>query len=261
MRRIGCLVSAAFLAFATSAGASARGHVVAQPKAVVELFTSQGCSSCPPADEVMKSLIRQGDVVALAYHVDYWNYLGWNDTLASKDNTARQYAYAKALGRAGVYTPQAIVNGEDHANGRDLAGIRSKIDGLQQAGKGLIIPVNLTMNGQEIDISIGPASADRKGSIQANVVVVYFDVEERVKVEKGENSGRDITYAHPVRDVQTIGMWDGAAKRFTLPRSVIEAADRNGCAILLQATTPEGTPGRILGAASISVTETQQAAQ
>ncbi|WP_244616189.1 DUF1223 domain-containing protein [Rhizobium sp. RU20A] len=244
-----------------AAGAQAAGHVLSNPKAVVELFTSQGCSSCPPADEVMKSLIRQGDVVALAYHVDYWNYLGWNDTLATKDNTARQYAYSKALGRAGVYTPQAIVNGEDHANGRDLGGIRAKIEDLSRAGRGLTVPVNLSMNGQEIDIAIGAGPADRKGTPHANVVVVYFDVAERVKVEKGENSGRDITYAHPVRDVQTIGMWDGSAKNFVLPRSVIEAADRNGCAILLQATTPDGAPGRILGAASIVLGEAIHAAQ
>lgn len=261
MRRIGCIVLAAVMAIGTGAVAQAASHIVARPKAVVELFTSQGCSSCPPADEVMKSLIRQGDVVALAYHVDYWNYLGWNDTLASKDNTARQYAYAKALGRAGVYTPQAIVNGEDHANGRDLGGIRAKIDDLGKSGKGLTIPVDLSMNGQEIDIAIGAGPEDRKGTPLANVVVVYFDVQERVKVEKGENSGRDITYAHPVRDVQTIGMWDGSAKRFTLPRSVLEAADRNGCAILLQAATSDGGPGRILGAASITVSEMVQAAQ
>jgi hypothetical protein len=228
-------------------------HVVRQPKAVVELFTSQGCSSCPPADEVMKALIRQGDVVALAFHVDYWNYLGWNDTLASKDNTARQYAYAKSLGRSGVYTPQSIVNGEDEANGRDLAGIRARIDDLEKTGKGLIIPIGLALNGQEIDISIGSEPEDRKRSPNANVVVVYFDVEERVKVEKGENSGRDITYAHPVRDVQTIGMWDGNAKRFTLPRSVIEGIDRNGAAILLQMMSEDGTPGRVLGAAAISL--------
>ena len=93
------------------------------PKGVVELFTSQGCSSCPPADAAFRKLVSQGNVIALAYHVDYWNYLGWADTLSSKENTARQYGYARMMGRSNVYTPQAIVNGRDHLAGADLAGI------------------------------------------------------------------------------------------------------------------------------------------
>ena len=84
-----------------------------KPAGVVELFTSQGCSSCPPADAILEDLVKKGEVVALAYHVDYWDYLGWQDTLATPDNTARQYDYAKAFGVRSVYTPQAVINGSD----------------------------------------------------------------------------------------------------------------------------------------------------
>ena len=110
-----------------AAGAPAGAQEKQAVKGVVELFTSQGCSSCPPADAALKSLVDEGDVVALAYHVDYWNYLGWADTLASKDNTDRQYAYARMFGRNGVYTPQAVLNGREHINGADISGIRDRI--------------------------------------------------------------------------------------------------------------------------------------
>ena len=92
-----------------------------KPAGVVELFTSQGCSSCPPADAILEDLAKKGDVVALAYHVDYWDYLGWQDTLASPDNTARQYEYAKAFGVRSVYTPQAVINGTHPRQGFEPA--------------------------------------------------------------------------------------------------------------------------------------------
>lgn len=109
-------------------------------KGVVELFTSQGCSSCPPADAVLGELVGQGYVVALAYHVDYWNYLGWKDTLSSKQSTDRQYDYARTLGRSSVYTPQVVINGRDHSNGADKSGINGKIDASTKAGVALQSP-------------------------------------------------------------------------------------------------------------------------
>ncbi|MFN7026778.1 MAG: DUF1223 domain-containing protein, partial [Pseudorhizobium sp.] len=125
------------------------GTVTAQegkaPQGVVELFTSQGCSSCPPADQMLKDLIRQGDVVALSYHVDYWNYLGWADTLSSKENTERQYGYAQSFGRSGVYTPQAVINGRDHVKGTELSTINGKISSLAASGEGLTVPVHARM--------------------------------------------------------------------------------------------------------------------
>lgn len=120
------------------------------PKGVVELFTAQGCSSCPPADAAFRKLVNQGDVIALAYHVDYWNYLGWADTLSSKENTERQYGYAKTMGRSNVYTPQAIVNGRGHLAGADLNGINSQIDTYSSEGNGLTVPISAAMRGDEL---------------------------------------------------------------------------------------------------------------
>ncbi|MFB2551398.1 DUF1223 domain-containing protein [Ensifer soli] len=217
----------------------------ARPAGVVELFTSQGCASCPPADAALKTLIDEGSVVALAYHVDYWNYLGWKDTLASKENTSRQYAYAKMFGKNGVYTPQAVLNGRDHVNGADLAGIRKKIAGLTALGKGMQVPVSAEIRDDEITISIGA------GSGKANVVAVYFDRRQTVDVERGENSGSRMSYWHAVRAVETIGMWDGKPATYVLPASVLAGEKGEGCAILLQKMKNAETPGPILGATTV----------
>ncbi|MEK1928474.1 MAG: thioredoxin family protein [Pararhizobium sp.] len=219
--------------------------VAGEPAGVVELFTSQGCSSCPPADAALKKLIDDGKVVALSYHVDYWNYLGWADTLATKDNTARQYAYARMLGRSGVYTPQAILNGRDHINGADLDGINRRLAEMSSKDKGLVVPVNATVRKDEVDINVGA------GNGKANVVVVYFNREQIVDVKKGENSGKKISYWHAVRDVQTIGMWDGKPANFVLPASVLNEGDNGGCAVLLQKMKDNETPGAILGATTV----------
>ncbi|MBY3209657.1 MULTISPECIES: DUF1223 domain-containing protein [Rhizobium] len=212
------------------------------PKGIVELFTSQGCSSCPPADAAFRKLVNQGDVIALAYHVDYWNYLGWADTLSSKENTERQYGYAKTMGRSNVYTPQAIVNGRDHLAGADLNGINSKIDTYSSEGNGLTVPISAAMRGDELEIKIGA------GQGKANVVMVYFDKEKTIDVEKGENSGKKISYLHSVTNVETVGMWDGKATSLTLPASVLQRPQLEGCAILLQSATADGDPAAILGA-------------
>ncbi|EJT03516.1 thioredoxin family protein [Rhizobium sp. CCGE 510] len=212
------------------------------PKGVVELFTAQGCSSCPPADAAFRKLVSQGDVIALAYHVDYWNYLGWADTLSSKENTERQYGYARTMGRSNVYTPQAIVNGRDHLAGADLNGINGKLDTYSGEGNGLTVPISTSMRGDELEIKIGA------GQGKANVVMVYFDKEKTIDVEKGENSGKKISYLHSVTNVETVGMWDGKATSLTLPASVLQRPQLEGCAILLQSATDNGDPAAILGA-------------
>ncbi|MDX3927448.1 MAG: thioredoxin family protein [Shinella sp.] len=211
-------------------------------KGVVELFTSQGCFSCPPADKALETLAREGDVVALAYHVDYWNYLGWTDTLASKDNTDRQYAYARMFGRNSVYTPQAVLNGREHINGAKLDGIKTKISELDKEDKGLTVPVDAKMDGDEIRIRIG------SGEGKANIVVAYFDQQRTVKIENGENSGRKVTYWHAVTDVQTIGMWEGKEANLVLPATMLTEKENGGCAILLQKMRTADTPDAILGA-------------
>ena len=214
LRAFHIFISAAVLVVLTAFAAAAGD---AQPKGVVELFTSQGCSSCPPADEALGELVKQGDVVALSYHVDYWNYLGWKDTFSSPQSTERQYEYAHVLGRKSVYTPQAIINGRAHMNGADIDGINAKIDAFEHAGRGLTVPVEAVRDGEKIKIDIGA------GEGKANILLVYFDRENTVDIKRGENRGRSITYWHSVKDMQTIGMWDGKPMELVLPKSLMDA--------------------------------------
>ncbi|MDP3525672.1 MAG: DUF1223 domain-containing protein [Hoeflea sp.] len=218
-------------------------------KGVVELFTSQGCSSCPPADAELARLDQSGEVLALSYHVDYWNYLGWADTLSSRSSTERQYGYAKTLGRKNVYTPQAVINGADHVNGADGAAIGAMLESQSSNGSGLTVEVEATLDADELSIAVG------HGKGKASIVAVYFDDITTVNIASGENAGRAITYHHSVRDMQTVGMWSGEAITLRLPKSVISAHPGRGCAILLQMVDEDGAPGRILGAAMIDPDE------
>ena len=184
-------------------------------------------------------------MLALSYHVDYWNYLGWTDTLSSKANTERQYGYAKTLHRNGVYTPQAVINGQNHVNGGDAAAISKMLDSFQSEGKGLTVEVTAIANDDELRISVG------EGQGKADIIAVYFDDSSKVEIGRGENSGRTITYRHSVRDMETVGMWNGHKVNLKLPVSVISAHPGRRCAILLQEVSKDGSPGRILGATEI----------
>ena len=212
------------------------------PTGVVELFTSQGCRSCPPADRAFEQLVREGKVVALSYHVDYWNYLGWADTLATKENTARQYAYAKSFGRNGVYTPQAVLNGRVHLKGTDASEVNRRLEQMKAGGEGLLVPIAASRHDDQLSISVGP------GAGKANVVVVYFRQNQTVEVLKGENLGQSLDYWHSVTDVQTVGMWHGESLNLTLPARPMGDDKSDGIAILLQAADSGGNPSRIIGA-------------
>jgi hypothetical protein len=236
----------AAIAAAIIAVPSFAGDIV-KPKGVVELFTSQGCSSCPPADAMLLELARRGDVVALGYHVDYWDYLGWKDTLASPENTERQKQYVKALGKRSVYTPQAVVNGRVRVKGAKRDSVVSAIAEMENTERGLSVGINVTRTAESVVID---AAAAPSGQGNAHLVLVHFEPEKPVKIERGENIGQTITYANPVSSFQTAGMWHGKAARFELPRSEVEK--KAGCAILLQSVSNDGLPGPILGAAVIA---------
>jgi hypothetical protein len=218
-----------------------------KPTGVVELFTSQGCSSCPPADAILEELAKKGDVIALAYHVDYWDYLGWQDTLASPDNTARQYEYAKSFGVRSVYTPQAVINGRTHVNGSSRAEISSTLGQFAKSGRGLSVDLKVMRAGDSVVIDAGEGAEQQEGKI----VLVYYDPAKPVVIERGENNGETITYWNSVTDIQTAGVWHGAAARYEFPVSEIAKKGGGGCAVLLQSTGKEGLPGPILGAAQI----------
>jgi hypothetical protein len=239
-------LAAASMLAGLSLGAAVAGEVN-KPAGVVELFTSQGCSSCPPADAIFEELVKKGDVIALAYHVDYWDYLGWRDTLGSKGNTARQYDYAKSFRARSVYTPQAVINGRTHVNGAARADIASALSKFAESGRGMSVDIKVMRAGDSVVIDAGEGAGDDQGQ----VVLVYFDPARPVAIERGENSGRTVTYWNAVTDIQTAGMWHGAAARYEFPASEIAKKGTGGCAVLLQATGEDGLPGPILGAALV----------
>ncbi|MCX8293257.1 DUF1223 domain-containing protein [Phyllobacterium sp. 0TCS1.6A] len=217
-----------------------------RPDGVVELYTSQGCGSCPPADAVLKELAREGNVVALAFHVDYWDYRGWTDTLALPENTERQNEYRQTLGLNGVYTPQAILNGREHVNGQDGDKIRRRIAEMKQNTSGLTVPVTLSKTPKKrllIDIGQGAVTPN-----PVRVLLAYFDKESVVSIPDGENTGRQVSYANSVRAMETVGMWDGNAQKIEIPWSEIASKKASGCAVLLQEVLGEDKPGPIIGA-------------
>ncbi|GAB4355187.1 MAG: thioredoxin family protein [Oricola sp.] len=238
---------AAGLAFSGSRAADAGDGTFAKPLGVVELFTSQGCNSCPPADAALRKLAARGDVVALGYHVDYWDYLGWSDTLGSKANTERQYAYARGLKRRGVYTPQAVINGRAHTNGGRYREIVAAMEQDMAAARGPAIGVKLTDLGDRIHVETEGTAGGDAGKV--HIVLVYFRRHSEVDIKRGENAGRTIGYVNAVVDYQTIGMWEGAPLTVDIPHSELAAKNADGCAVLLQKATSGGDPGEIIGAA------------
>jgi hypothetical protein len=220
--------------------------VRAETKAVMELFTSQGCSSCPPADKLLADYAERDDLLALSFNVDYWDMLGWKDTLASHDNTDRQRNYSLARGDGQVYTPQVVVNGRTHVVGSDRAGIDAA---LAERPDGLPIPINLALAGDSVSVDI--AAAAGPGMPHATLWLVMYDKAVDVEIQRGENTGKTVTYTNVVRKLRPIAMWKGEAMSVDLPKSEITLAKVGSCAVLLQSEKDGGLPGEILGAATI----------
>ena len=158
------------------------------PPAVVELFTSQGCSSCPPADALLGQLTEKPGVVALSYSVDYWDYLGWRDTLGSPANSERQRAYARSRGDGKVYTPQAVVDGITHVNGASEAAIEMAMRNAAKRLQDVRVPVSMRADGDTLIVDVGaaPEKSDRRA---ATVWLAIAKEVETVKVARGENRG------------------------------------------------------------------------
>lgn len=217
------------------------------PKGVVEVFTSQGCSSCPPADKFVTSISNDRDVLALAFHVDYWDYLGWKDTFAKSSHTDRQRAYSRSFNENQVYTPQAVINGRSHTVGSRANIISATLDQYGSTNMGLSVPINATIKDDAIEVSIDAATKAKK----ATLWMVYFNDKELVKVERGENRGRDLTYSNIVRDVELVGMVEPSGMKLMLPFKEVGKKGHDSCALILQETTDKGTPGPIIGATVI----------
>ncbi|MEO3389431.1 DUF1223 domain-containing protein [Mesorhizobium sp. CAU 1741] len=241
------LAAAAYLLVLPS-GAIA-GEDVKKPRAVVELFTSQGCTSCPKADAMLTEMVAQGDVVALAYHVDYWDYLGWRDTLANPDNTARQQEYSRTFGNRSVYTPQVVVNGRKQINGTKRLKINHAIDRMEGTAHGMTVDVDISYRDESIVIETGDAG---KTVEDAQIVLIYFKPATKVEIAQGNNTGRSFTYVNAVAGFHSVGMWDGSATKLELPISEMAKKGAGGCAVLVQKMLPDGLPGPILGSAIIT---------
>lgn len=224
--------------------AQPRDAGTAAPKAVVELFTSQGCSSCPPADRLLNTLAHNPDMIAVSFPVDYWDYIGWKDTLASPLFTERQKAYALARGDGHVYTPQIIVDGRSDVAGGDSEELAHAIDTNSGRGGALTVPIHLKDAAGILHIEIGAGTGDLAHA-NAGVFILRVARTRTVTVERGENRGHSLTYTNVVRAMHRIGDWHGEAASFDLTEL---KAEGEGYVVLLQQGTQE-QPGTILAAA------------
>ena len=206
-----------------------------RPLTVVELYTSQGCSSCPPADTFLGELTERPDILALAFHVDYWDYIGWKDPFATPLHTKRQRAFAAKFSQRYVYTPQMVVQGAYQVVGSDRADVEEAI------GKARTIPrliLKLTRDGNQFQVEIPRSAAHR----DVRVLAVFYDKKTSTEVKRGENSGLQMINHHVVRDFDEIAAWNGKARiiKFKNNRAIGDST-----AVLLQ--TRES--GEIIGAA------------
>ncbi|WP_198411750.1 DUF1223 domain-containing protein [Microvirga flavescens] len=226
--------------------ALAQSAVAETPRAVVELFTSQGCASCPPADAVLADLAQQPEMIALSFPVDYWDYLGWKDTLAQPAFTARQKAYALSRSDRQVFTPQMVVNGVKSCVGSDRAQIERSIQAATSRFGTLAVDVSTSEKNGIVTIEIGEAAAGASPR-QAEVWLLPVTRSQTVQVVRGENRGRAMSYANVVRDIRKLGPWTGEKARFEIPAArAREGGD--GYVVLLQAID-DTRPSIILGAA------------
>lgn len=191
---------------------------------VVELFTSQGCSSCPPADRLLGELARRDDVLPLSFHVTYWDRLGWGDTFGLELSDRRQAAYSASLGLRGLYTPQMVVGGRIDVLGSAGGRVRAAIELFETHGEP---GPYLAITGDRLRIGSGDQG-------RAAIWLVGFDDHHDVAIERGENRGQTLRYHNVVREFTALGSWSGAAMELDLPIQRLAAEQRDGLAILVQ---------------------------
>jgi hypothetical protein len=216
-----------------------------EPRAVLELFTSQGCSSCPPADRLVGQLANDPSLIALSVPIDYWDYLGWRDTLANPAHSVRQRAYARARGDGQVYTPQIVVNGAADALGSDQAAIERAITQTDRKTGVMSLPVVLAVNDGTLNVSI---SAADKAPAAAEVWLCPITKAVPVAIGRGENRGRSITYHNVVRNWVKLGTLSATQSSWNVPIAQIKADGIDAAAVMVQEGSHD-RPGIILGAA------------
>jgi hypothetical protein len=222
----GALALTATLAIALASERAAALELVTDPNPVViELYTSQGCSSCPPADDYLGELAQRRDVLPLAFHVDYWNYIGWQDPFSSPDATNRQREYGRFMNLHAIYTPQMVIDGATHEVGSDRGAVASAI---KSAARGMKVPVTLLNDENGFRVRIG----EGEPGMNARVWLIEYDPEAVTEVQRGENAGKTLVEYNIVRAWRAIGNWDGTATEIALPRA---ETDASACAVIVQA--------------------------
>jgi hypothetical protein len=224
----------------------------AEPRAVIELFTSQGCSSCPAADKLLAELAKDPSLLTMSLSVDYWDYLGWKDTLALHGHTVRQRAYADARGDRAVYTPQVVINGVVHVLGSDKAAIENAIAQTRQSASTLSVPVTIAVADGKVSVKV-PAADGRSGEVW----LCPLTGKVPVAIGRGENNGKTLTYNNVVRNWIKLGDWNGEAASFSvpvtdLPKGEASLADIDRVAVVVQSGV-RAKPGMMLGAASAAI--------
>ena len=213
---------------------------------VVELFTSQGCSSCPPADAIAGKLTSRSGVIVLSMPVDYWDYLGWKDTFAQHAFSERQRLYARERGDGQVYTPQVVVNGLQHAVGSEPDSIDAALAATAAKLRGKQVPIKLIPDASGLTIELGDAPKGTSAA-KADVVLADYKSSASVQIGRGENGGHKVTYYHIVRKLTSVGAWDGTAQSIHVANADLVAGGSDGCAVFLQ----NGSSGPILAAAEM----------
>lgn len=239
---------------ATSAVLALASVLIVQPssagekRAVIELFTSQGCSSCPAADRLLGELTNDPSLITMSLAVDYWDYLGWQDTLALHGHTKRERAYAAARGDRDVYTPQVVVNGTVAVLGSDRNAIERAITQTKTNAQPLSVPVTLKIDGDKIVAEVADASGAARS---AEVWLCPLTGKVTVNVGRGENTGKTLTYHNVVRGWKKLGDWNGKAQSFSIPISDVKSGDIDSFAVLVQSGVL-AKPGVVLGAATVA---------
>jgi hypothetical protein len=211
---------------------------------VIELFTSQGCSSCPPADAMLKTYAQKPDVLALSLPVDYWDYLGWKDTYGNAKNSERQRNYAKSRGDGQVYTPQAVINGMTHVNGASAKDIEAALTESEIKLAANRVPLRFWTDRGSIMIEAG-AAGDTAVVKEATIWLAVIQKTGDVIIEHGENKGKTLSYTNIVRELTPVGTWTGQPLRIQLARSALMRPQLESVAVLIQ----QGKAGPIIGAA------------
>ncbi len=233
------LVALTFMIGSVYAGDNARHR----GPTVVELYTSQGCSSCPPADALLGKLAKIEGILALSFHVDYWDYIGWKDPFAAPINSRRQREYSRIFRKSYVYTPQMVIHGMAEATGSNERAVKT---GIRHAKLAPDVPIKLErLKSGDLNIRVARGRQPR----QAAVWLIFYDPIHQTRIRRGENRGLKLNNYNVVRMIKKIGDWRGQRLALTIPAAELKDHKGQGCAVFLQ----NAQKGPILGAASIQL--------